>query len=146
MTGRLGDGDYVLEQMDRTPDGVELIVGARRDPAFGPVVLVGLGGVEAELYRDVRLALAPVSTTEARRMLGELRAFPLLQGWRGKPPVDLEAAAAAVVAVSRLVAETPEVSECEVNPLRVTPHGAVALDALVVAAVPPTTSPTGAPE
>ena len=146
MTGRLGDGDYVLEQMDRTPDGVELIVGARRDPAFGPVVLVGLGGVEAELYRDVQLALAPVSTTEARRMLGGLRAFPLLQGWRGKPPVDLEAAADAVVAVSRLVAETPEVSECEVNPLRVTPHGAVALDALVVAAVPPTTSPTGAPE
>jgi acetate---CoA ligase (ADP-forming) len=134
MVERLGDGDYVLEEMDRRDAVVELIVGARRDRCFGPLVLVGLGGVQAELYRDVQVALAPVTEPQARRMLEALRAFPLLQGWRGRPPVDVDAAAGAVTAVSRLIAEQGDVVECEINPLRVGPDGAVAVDALVLAA------------
>ncbi|KAB2810609.1 CoA-binding protein [Pimelobacter simplex] len=134
MSGRLGEGDYVLEEMDRQPDTVELIVGARRDGSFGPVVLVGLGGVQAELYRDVQVALAPVDDDEARRMIEALRAYPLLDGWRGRPAVDVAAAARVVAAVSRLLADDPDLVECEINPLRVGPEGAVAVDALVLAA------------
>ncbi len=140
MSGRLGDGEYVLEEMDRQRDTVELIVGARRDSSFGPVVLVGLGGVQAELYRDVQVALAPVTEAGARTMIESLRAYPLLDGWRGRPAVDVAAAAAVVAAVSRLLATDPDLVECEINPLRVGPAGAVAVDALVVAAHPDTTS------
>lgn len=132
LRSRLGDGDYLLEEQDVRPDVVELIVGARRDPAFGPVVLVGLGGVHAELYRDVAVALAPVSVEEALQLLGSLRAAPLLHGWRGRPPVDVGSAATAVAAVSQLLATDPAVAECDVNPLRVGPTGAVAVDALVL--------------
>ncbi|GAA3680457.1 acetate--CoA ligase family protein [Nocardioides ginsengisoli] len=134
MSARLGEGDYVLEEMDRQADTVELIVGARRDGSFGPVVVVGLGGVQAELYRDVQIALAPVDEAEARRMIESLRAFPLLDGWRGRPAVDVDAAARVVADVSRLLAEDADLVECEINPLRVGPEGAVAVDALVLAA------------
>jgi acyl-CoA synthetase (NDP forming) len=135
MVRRLGDGEYVLEEMDRSRDGVELIVGAQRDRAFGPLVLVGLGGVQAELYGDVARALAPVTSDQARRLIESLRGARQLAGWRGATPVDVAAAADVVAAVSRLIATQPEVMECEINPLRVTPSGAVALDALVVVTV-----------
>lgn len=132
MSHRLGTGDYVLEAMDRRPHVVELIVGARRDPTFGPLVLVGLGGVVAELYQDVQLSLAPVHEQEALQMLQLLKGSPLLTGWRGSPPVDIAAAARAVAAVSRLLVERPDLAECEINPLRVGPDGAIAVDALVL--------------
>ncbi|MEU7897141.1 acetate--CoA ligase family protein [Nonomuraea sp. NPDC049152] len=134
LRARLGEGDYVLEEMDDRPHTVELIVGGRRDPAFGPVVLVGVGGTVSELHRDIAVELAPVTEQEAARMLRGLKAFPLLDGWRGAPRTDLAAAAAAVAAVSRLVADRPDLAECEVNPLRVGQDGALAVDALVVQA------------
>jgi acyl-CoA synthetase (NDP forming) len=132
MSARLGDGEYVLEELDTRPSVVELIVGARREPGFGPVVLVGMGGVTTEVYRDVQLALAPVTADQARAMLGRLRGAALLGGWRGAPAVDVDAAAEVAAAVSRLVAEQPDVVEVEINPLRVGPVGAVGVDALVV--------------
>jgi acyl-CoA synthetase (NDP forming) len=113
----------------------ELIVGGRVDPAFGPVVLVGGGGVTVELYRDVAIRLAPVSEAEAHAMLRETRAAALLAGWRGRPRGDVEALARAVVGVSRLVSDLrAEISEVEINPLAVLPEGrgVTALDALVV--------------
>ncbi len=134
LVRRLGRGTYVVEEMETGSDVVELIVGARRDPSFGPVVMVGIGGVHAELYRDTQVALAPVTEPDALRMIRSLRAYPLLRGWRGRPAVDVAAAAAVVTGVSRLLAEQPGVAECEVNPLRVGPDGAVAVDALVLAA------------
>ncbi|WP_347353535.1 acetate--CoA ligase family protein [Intrasporangium sp.] len=142
MSERLGAGEYVLEEMDTREGTVELIVGSRRDSSFGPVVVVGLGGIHAELYRDVALALAPVSAEAALRMITSLRALPLLQGFRGRPVVDIESAASVVAAVSRLIAEQPDVAECEINPLRVGPTGAVAVDALLVAAPRPPAEPT----
>nr|MBA3783851.1 acetate--CoA ligase family protein [Nocardioides sp.] len=132
MSARLGEGEYVLEEMDQRRDVVELIVGARRDVSFGPVVLVGPGGVQAELYQDVQIALGPVDESQALHMLHSLRAFPLLDGWRGRARVDVQAAARAVVAISRLVAENALVFEAEINPLRVGPDDAVAVDALVI--------------
>ena len=144
MRSRLGDGAYVLEEMDGRHDVAELIVGAHRDPSFGPVVLVGLGGVQAELYKDVQVALAPVEEGEALAMIRSLRSYPLLDGWRGRPRVDVESAAKAVAALSRLLAERSDVVEAEVNPLRVGPAGAVAVDALVALTEPPETPPTDA--
>lgn len=142
MHARLGEGDYVLEELDRQGDVVELIVGARRDASFGPVVLVGLGGVHAELHKDVQVALAPVDESHARTMIRSLKSSPLLEGWRGRPPVDVDSAARAIAAVSRLVAERPDVLEAEVNPLRVGPEGSVAVDALVILADRPLDSTT----
>lgn len=137
MQTSLGDGTYVLEQMDQQRDVVELIVGARRDPSFGPVVVVGLGGVQAELHQDVQVALAPVDEQQALSMIRSLRSFPLLDGWRGRPAVDVPSAARVVVALSRVLAERGDVVEAEVNPLRAGPAGAVAVDALVVLAGAP---------
>ncbi|MDG3014005.1 acetate--CoA ligase family protein [Speluncibacter jeojiensis] len=134
MRARLGDGDYVVEEMDRRPDVVEVILGVRRDPDFGPVVLVGAGGTEAELHRDVAIEMAPVDRHTAHAMLRRLTSHPLLLGWRGRPAVDIEALVDLVVAVSEHAAAAPDVAEVEINPLRVGPDGALAVDALVVPA------------
>jgi acyl-CoA synthetase (NDP forming) len=113
----------------------ELIVGGRVDPAFGPVVLVGGGGVTVELYKDVAIRLAPVTRGEAHEMIRQTRAAALLAGWRGRPRGDVEALAQAVVAVSRLVSDLRgELAEVEINPLAVLAEGSgvSALDALIV--------------
>ncbi|HJS38489.1 MAG TPA: acetate--CoA ligase family protein, partial [Burkholderiales bacterium] len=109
----------------------EAIVGFRRDPQVGPIVLVGAGGTLAELYGDVALRPAPVTLEEARRMVGEVRGFAALAGYRNGPRGDLEALAQAVAAFSRLAA-LPEVAEAEINPLIVKAQGVVGVDALLV--------------
>ena len=112
--------------------GVELILGAKRDPQFGPMVLVGTGGVQAELWRDVALDLAPVTPEGAERMLRSLKGFPLLDGFRGAERADLGAVAAAVAAFSSLVAAAgEEIAEAEINPLIAGPWGCLAVDGLV---------------
>lgn len=115
--------------------GVELIVGARLDPVFGPMLSVGLGGVLTEIYRDLRHELLPLNETEVETMLRRLLAFPLLDGFRGRPQADLQAACSAIAAVGRaMLAAPPHVKEIEVNPLLVREQGqgVVALDALIV--------------
>jgi acetate---CoA ligase (ADP-forming) len=114
------------------PMGVELIVGVRRDARFGQITLVGVGGIYAELVCDVAVALAPIDEAEAEELFRSLRAAPLLLGARGRPPLDLAAAARAAAGLSRLAAAHPELDEIEVNPLLVTADGALALDARVV--------------
>jgi acyl-CoA synthetase (NDP forming) len=115
--------------------GVELILGSKRDPVFGPVVLVGLGGIFAEILQDVAIRPAPVDEAEALAMLRGLKAFPVLNGARGRPKADLAAAARAVAALSRFAAQqAATVAEVDINPLLVLPEGqgAVALDALII--------------
>ncbi len=116
----------------RSHDGVELIVGARVDLRFGPVALVGLGGIYAEVFEDVAVALAPVDAAGAERLLRSLRGAPLLTGARGRPALDVAAAARVASALSELAAARPDVAEIEINPLLVTPTAAVALDARVI--------------
>lgn len=116
-------------------DGVELIVGVRSDPVFGPVVLVGLGGIYVEVLRDVALRVGAIDAAEARRMLEELKGFPLLAGVRGRLPRDLDAAARAIAALSvYAVANAGRFESIEINPLfvRAAGDGALALDALIV--------------
>ena len=115
---------------------VEAIVGARRDPGFGPVSLVGLGGVAVEVLRDYQVGLAPLSGCRAREMIEGLRSKPLLEGARGRPRADREALADVLVRVSRLIAENPEVEEVDVNPVMVLEEGAVAVDARVILSPP----------
>jgi acyl-CoA synthetase (NDP forming) len=132
MATRLSPPGYSVERTADVGGGVELIVGARRDPRFGPVALAGLGGVYAELLGDVAVALAPVAEADAERLLRSLRGARLLAGARGRPPVDLPAAARALAALSRVAAAHPEIAEIEINPLLVTPGGALGLDARLV--------------
>jgi acetate---CoA ligase (ADP-forming) len=124
--------EYSVERTAPVSDGVELIVGTKRDPRFGPVTLVGMGGLYAEVLEDVAVALAPVSDRDAEGLIHSLRGAPLLTGARGRPALDITAAAKAAAAVSRLAAEHPEIQEVEVNPLLVLPEGALGLDARVV--------------
>jgi len=132
LTTTLSPEAYSVERMAPLADGVELIVGARRDPRFGPIVLAGVGGLYTELLADVAVALAPVDETVAAELLRSLRGAPLLLGARGRPPLALAAAASALAALSRTAAEHPEIAEIEVNPLLVTEREALGLDARVV--------------
>ncbi|MBU2288245.1 MAG: acetate--CoA ligase family protein, partial [Gammaproteobacteria bacterium] len=117
------------------PAGTELILGSKKDPVFGPVVMVGLGGIFAEVFRDIALQVAPVSEAQALDMLRSLKSFPLLDGARGRPKADVAAAARAVAALSQFAARHADaISEIDVNPLVVLDagRGAFALDALLV--------------
>jgi acyl-CoA synthetase (NDP forming) len=120
----------------RQESGVELIVGGRRDTSFGPVVLVGLGGVLAEVLDDVVIRLAPLRIEEALEMLDDLRGRRILDGIRGAPPVDREAIGDIVVAVGRLLVDDASIVEVDLNPVIGKPSGAVAVDALLVEALP----------
>lgn len=115
--------------------GTELILGTKKDPVFGPMVMVGLGGIFAEILKDVALQPAPVDESQALAMLRSLKAFPLLDGARGRAKADVQAAARAVAALSRFaVRHADSVAEIDINPLVVldAAKGAFALDALLV--------------
>ncbi len=112
--------------------GYELVLGARKDPIFGAVILLGAGGVAAEVLRDQSLELPPLNERLALGMLQSLRIWPLLAGHRGRSAVDLDALLEVVMRFSYLVADYPELSEIEINPLLATSDGAIALDARAV--------------
>jgi succinyl-CoA synthetase beta subunit len=113
--------------------GTELLAGVTVDPAFGPVLAVGLGGIWVELLNDTSLRLLPVDAAEVRRMLGELRGLPLLQGARGTRPADLDAVAAAIAGLGEVaLALNGSLRALEVNPLWVNGDQVEALDVLVV--------------
>lgn len=117
--------------------GVEVICGALRDPTYGPVVMVGMGGTQAELIHDVAFRLAPFPPEEGLAMLADLRMRPLLDGFRGAPASDVEALAEVLSRLSRFIAATMgDIAEIDINPLMVLPEGrgCVALDALLVPA------------
>jgi len=115
-------------------DGIEIAVGGFCDAQFGPMVMVGLGGVLIEALDDAAFRLAPVGAGEARAMLGELRAHRLLAGVRGRPPADVGALARVIAAVSALMADRPEIAELDLNPVFASPAGAAVADARVVLA------------
>jgi len=111
---------------------LELIVGGRRDPLFGPIVVVGLGGIFVELLKDSTVALAPVSPSQAREMLDRLRGRALLDGFRGMPAADIGEVSAAVARVSELLADHADtIDELDVNPLVISDGRTVAVDALI---------------
>lgn len=123
---------FAVEEMVRLPDSVELIIGAHHDPHFGPVVLVGLGGVYSEILRDTALMLAPTTEAAVVSKLQGLRGAALLNGARGKLPIDIDGVAQLVVRISEFVAAHPEIKELDLNPVLAGPTSAVALDARIV--------------
>ena len=132
LVARLAPPAVSVEEMADLADGVELIVGSVRDPKFGAVVMVGLGGIFTEVLGDTACAIAPVSAAAARELLLSLQGAPVLLGARGRAPVDLDALAEVVARVSRLAAAHPELVELELNPVLAGPAGVLALDARVV--------------
>ena len=113
-------------------DGYELIVGSSQDAQFGPVLLFGTGGTLVEVFRDRALALPPLNTTLARRMMEQTKIYTALQGVRGQQSVDMEALESLLVRFSHLVVEQPWINEIDINPLLAGPDGIVALDARIV--------------
>lgn len=126
---------YLAEEMV-TDVLAELLVGLRRDPVYGATVTLGFGGVEAELLADTVTLVLPVTADELRDALGRLRLWPLLDGYRGRKKADVAAVVAAVLALQRLMQDSPALIEIEINPLMVRATGAVAADAVIWEAEP----------
>jgi acetyltransferase len=118
--------------------GKEVILGMTRDPQFGPLLMFGLGGIYVEVLKDVAFRVAPIGPDEADAMIREIRSFPLLRGVRGEAASDLGAIGEALLRLSQLCVDFPEILELDINPLLVKPEGqgAVAIDARLALASP----------
>jgi acyl-CoA synthetase (NDP forming) len=112
--------------------GLEVIIGGKQDRSFGPVVMFGLGGIYVEVLGDVSFRVAPLSRTDAELMIKEVHGKRLLEGIRGRAPMDREALIKALLSVSRILTENPSISEVDINPLLVLDHGVSAIDARVL--------------
>jgi len=120
-------GVQVQEMVDLDA-GTETILGMNRDPQFGPLLLFGLGGIFVEVLEDTTVRVAPVSEPEASAMLDDIESAPLLQGARGREPVDRDALVETVQRLSQLVTDFPAIVELDINPLVATPDGVKAVD------------------
>ena len=121
-----------VQKMVNTKGGIELIVGTKKDPIFGTVMLVGMGGTSAELFKDKRLEFPPLNEQLARQMLESLKIYPLLAGWRGDAPKNIDKLIEVLIRMSYLSADYPEIEELDINPLIVTENDVIALDARIV--------------
>ena len=125
--------DGVSVQKMITGYNYELIVGSKKDPIFGPVIMFGLGGIEAEFFKDIAVGLPPLNQVLARRLLEQTRIYKLLsQGFRTKPPINMRLLEETLVKFSNLIIDFPEISEIDINPLVITANSAIALDARII--------------
>jgi len=122
-------GIFVQEM---APEGTEVIVGALKDPQFGPTLMFGLGGIFVEILKDVTFRIAPLTKDEAKEMIKEIRGYPLLKGYRGKPPADEEAIIDIILKVSKLVMDYQQISQLDLNPIFVYEKGAKVIDARII--------------
>jgi acetate---CoA ligase (ADP-forming) len=111
--------------------GRETIIGGTTDPSFGPLLMFGLGGIYVEALKDVSFGVHPLSDLDAQKMIRSIRGYPMLEGFRGEPPVDQETIAEMILRVSQLMGENPEILELDINPFLVQESGGVALDARI---------------
>jgi len=117
---------------EMAPQSTEVIVGATKDPQFGPTLMFGLGGIFVEILKDVTFRIAPVTEDEAREMITAVKAYPLLKGYRNTPPADIEAIVKILLNTSRLVMEHQEIKELDLNPIMVYEKGAKTVDARII--------------
>jgi acetyl-CoA synthetase (ADP-forming) len=117
---------------EMAPSSTEVIVGAIKDPQFGPALMFGLGGIFVEVLKDVTFRVAPITVDEAREMITEVKAYPLLKGYRNLPPADIEAIVKILLNTSRLVMEHQEIKELDLNPIMVYEKGAKTVDARII--------------
>lgn len=120
----------ILEEM--LPKGIELAVGAIRDPEFGPTVMFGLGGIFIEVMNDVTFRVAPITKDEAKKMMKEVKGYRLLEGYRGQEPADTEAIAEIIAKVSQLITENEEINQLDLNPIITWKKGAKIADAKIL--------------
>lgn len=117
---------------EMAPDSTEVIVGSIKDPQFGPALMFGLGGVFVEVLKDVTFRIAPVTEEEAREMITEVKAYPLLKGYRNTPPSDIESIVKILLSTSRLITDHEEIKELDLNPILVYEKGAKTVDARII--------------
>ncbi|MBI5749776.1 MAG: acetate--CoA ligase family protein, partial [Nitrospinae bacterium] len=121
---------FLLEEL--SPIGIEVIIGGIRDPQFGPVVMFGTGGISVELMQDVSYRLAPLDKKEAIEMIKEVKGYPLLTGFRGSKPADIDSLSEAIIKLSEVLIEIENIKEIEINPLFVYEKGVKAVDVKAV--------------
>ena len=117
---------------EMAPPSTEVIVGAIKDPQFGPAIMFGLGGVFVEVLKDVTFRVAPITEDDACEMISEVKAYPLLRGYRNTPPADIDAITQILLNTSRLVTDHMEIKELDLNPVIVYEKGAKTVDARII--------------
>ncbi len=117
---------------EMAPNGIEVIIGAIKDPQFGQTLMFGLGGIFVEILKDVNFKVAPITLDDAKEMITGLKAYPLLKGVRGQPPADIDAIAQILVNVSKLVMAHPEIKELDLNPVMAYAKGVATVDARII--------------
>jgi acetyl-CoA synthetase (ADP-forming) len=117
---------------EMAPSSTEVIVGATKDPQFGPAIMFGLGGVFVEVLKDVTFRIAPITEDDAREMISEVKAYPLLKGYRNTPPADIDTIVKILLNTSRLVTDHMEIKELDLNPVIVYEKGAKTVDARII--------------
>ena len=120
----------VIQEM--AAPSTEVIVGATKDPQFGPALMFGLGGIFVEVLKDVTFRIAPITEEDAREMITEVKAYPILKGYRGQPPADIEAIVKILLNTSKLVMGHQEIKELDLNPIIVYEKGAKTVDARII--------------
>ena len=117
---------------EMAPQSTEVIVGAIKDPQFGQTIMFGLGGIFVELLKDVNFRVAPITAEDAKEMITQLKAYPLLNGYRNTPPADIDALVTILCNTSRLIMDHPEIKELDLNPIMAYPKGAKTVDARII--------------
>jgi acetyltransferase len=128
--GKKGFSGVLVQGM--ISDGKEVILGAKRDPSFGPVILFGLGGIYVEVFEEISLRVAPINRPEAEEMISELKAAAIFKGVRGERPLDVKALVENLLRLSQLMMDFPEIEGFDINPVKVLEKGAVAVDARIL--------------
>ena len=117
---------------EMAPSSTEVIVGSTKDPQFGPALMFGLGGVFVEVLKDVTFRIAPITEQDAREMITEVKAYPILKGYRGQHPADIDSIVKILLNTSRLVMDHQEINELDLNPIMVYKKGAKTVDARII--------------
>ena len=117
---------------EMAPQSIEVIVGAVKDPQFGQTLMFGLGGIFVEILKDITFRVAPIAREDAQEMITEVKAYPLLKGYRNTPPADIDAIVDVLLSASRLVMENPEIKELDLNPIMAYENGAKTVDARII--------------
>jgi acetyl-CoA synthetase (ADP-forming) len=117
---------------EMAPKGTEIIIGSTTDPTFGPTLMFGLGGIFVEILKDVSFRVAPIEKEDAKEMIKEIKAYKILEGARGNPPVDQETLADILLKTSDMLMDCPEIKELDMNPILAYPDGARIVDARII--------------
>ncbi len=130
--GKKYDKNVRVSVQKMADPGIEIIVGVTRDPQFGPVIMFGLGGILVEIIKDVSFRLIPITAKDAEEMILEIKGYPLLTGYRGNPPINIENIKIILMQVSQLITDYPRIKELDLNPVFAYPDSVLTVDARII--------------